>query len=112
MHGDGVGAVHGRGEAQRIHLPADGVEDAAVVVADGDDVDAGEGVEVALAVDVPVVHAVGLRHDERRLTPLGHLVAHEDVTEELFLGRLGVGDQVGERRRGHGKPHRAPASPG
>ena len=68
LHGDGVGAVHRRREVQRVELLADGVDDAAVVVADRDDVDAGQGVEVALAGDVPVVDAVGLGHDERVLS--------------------------------------------
>src|SRR5262249_32377557 len=64
---------------------------------------AGQGVEVALAVDVPVVDAVGAGHDERLLRPLRHLVAHEDVAEELLIGGLGVGDQVREGRGGgHG----------
>ncbi len=67
----------------------------AIVVADRDDIDARDRVEIALAVDVPVKDAVGARHHERLLRPLGHLVAHEDLPEEGFLGGLGLVDQVG-----------------
>ena len=48
-------------------------------------------VEIALALDVPVEDAVGPGHDQRLLRPLGHLVADEDLPEEGFLGRLGLG---------------------
>ncbi len=72
------------------------LDDAAVVVADRDDVDARQRVEVALAVHVPVIDAVGPGHDQRRLRPLGHLVADEDVAEKLLLGGLGLGDQIGQ----------------
>ena len=56
-----------------------------------------------LPVDVPVIDVVGPGHDERMLRPLGHLVADEDLAEERFLGRLGLGDQVGH---GGGGGHR------
>ena len=95
-----VGAVHRRREVQNVELAADRLDHAPVVVADRGDVDAGECVEIALAVDVPVVHAVGPGHDQRMLRPFGHLVAHEDLPEESLLGRLGFGDQVGDSRGG------------
>ena len=53
-------------------------------------------VEIALAVDVPVKNAVGAGHHQRLLGPFGHLVAHEDLAEEGFLGGLSRVDQVGE----------------
>jgi hypothetical protein len=49
------------------------------------------------------MHAIAPGHHERRLRPFGHLVADEDVTEELFLGGLGVGYQFRQYwRGGHG----------
>src|SRR5262249_39622396 len=81
------------GEKQRVSSWARRASRARRVVgADGEQVDAGQGVEVAFSCHVPVVHAVGAGHDERVAGPLGHLVADEDVTEEALLGRLRVGD--------------------
>ena len=53
LHRDRVGAVHRRREVQRVELLADRLDHAAIVVADRDDVDARERVEVALAVRRP-----------------------------------------------------------
>ena len=87
-------------------------------MADRDDIDARDGVEVALAVDVPVIHAVGAGHHQRLLRPFRHLVADEDLAKEFLLrGFIGV-DQVGEDVGGHcclirGEGHhlRPPLSP-
>ena len=88
--------MHRRRKRQDVELLLDRLDDAAVVVADRDDVDARDRIEIALAVHVPVVDAVGAGHHERVLRPLGHLVAHEDLPEERFFGGLGLGDQVGQ----------------
>jgi hypothetical protein len=90
LHRHGVRPVHGRREGELIELAPDRFNDAAVVVADGDDVDPGQSIEVTLAVHVPVVHAVRFRHDERVLRPLLHLVADENLSEKCLLRRPGV----------------------
>ena len=95
LHGLRVGAVHRRRKRQDVELLLDRVDHPAVVVSHRDDVDARDRVEIALAMHVPVVHAVGACHHDRLLRELGHLVAHEDLAEERLLGRLGLFDQVG-----------------
>ena len=96
LHGLRVGAVHRRRKRERVELLPDRLDHPAVVVPDRDHVDARDRVEIALALDVPVKHAVGAGHHERLLGPFGHLVAHEDLPEEGFVGGLSLVDQVGE----------------
>ncbi len=86
---------------QGFELFAQGFQNAAIAVPDRNDIDAGQGVEVAFAGHVPIIDALRPGHDERLLRPLGHLVADEDVPEELLLRGLGGGDQVGECDGGH-----------
>ena len=73
---------------QRVELLFDGLDDAAVVVADRRGVNAGDRVVIPLASGVPVEDAVGPFHDEGVLRPFGHLVADEDLPQEFFFGRL------------------------
>ena len=96
-----VGAVHRRRKRQSVELLLDRVNDPAIVMSHGDDVDARDRVEIALAVHVPVADAVGSRHHEWMFGEFGHLVANEDLSEEGFLGGLSLFDQVGNSRGGH-----------
>ena len=90
LDGDRVRAVHRRRKVQRIELPPDRLDDASIVVAYRDDVDARKRVQVPLAMDIPIMHAVGAGHDEWLLRPLGHLVANENLSEEGLFGRLSL----------------------
>src|SRR6185437_15917158 len=56
------------------------------LLADRNDVDAGQGVEIAFAADIPITHTVGAGHDERMLAPFGHLIADENMAKKLLLG--------------------------
>src|SRR5262249_22506154 len=96
LNGDRVRPVHDRRKAQRVELAANGVDNAAVVVAGGDDINAREGGEVTPAAHVPVIDAVSAGHDQGMLRPLGHLVADENVAEETLLCGLSIGDYFGE----------------
>ena len=69
-----------------------------VVVAHRDDINAGQGIQVAFAVDVPIMDSISSGHDEGVLAPFRHLIANKDVPEELLLGGLSLRDQV--RKRG------------
>ena len=84
--GHGVGAVHRRREAEDVHLLAGRFDHAAIAVAERGDVNARKRVEIMLAGDVPIMNALGPGHHERMLRPFRHLVAHEDLAEEAFLG--------------------------
>ena len=77
-------------------MALDGLDNAAVIVAYRNHVNARQGIQVAFSGHVPVMHAVGAGHDERLFRPLGHLIAHKDVAEEALLRGLGAGDQVGQ----------------
>ena len=54
--------MHGRRECQRPHLLLDGFKHSLVVMTNANDIDARESIQVLLALDVPVVDAVGPRH--------------------------------------------------
>ena len=64
VEGDVGGAVHGRREGEALELPRDRLDDARVAVAEGGGVDPGDAVEVAPALHVPAVQALGPGHDQ------------------------------------------------
>ena len=83
---------------ERVELLPDGLDHPAIVVTDGNGVNAGNRVVIALPRHVPVIDAVGPLHDEWLPTPLGHLIADENLPQKLLLRGLRRGRQVG----GHG----------
>src|SRR5262249_16808806 len=86
-----IGAGQSRGEVEGVELVTHRLDPPPVVMANRDRVDPRESVQVALAVHVPIENPIGLRHEQRVLRPLGHLVADEDLAEEPLLRRLGIG---------------------
>lgn len=90
LHGHRVRAVHGRRKRHHVELGLDRVDDPPIVMPHRDHVNAGDRVKIALAVNIPVVNAIGTRHHDRLLREFGHLIAYEDLAEEFLFRRLGV----------------------
>ena len=96
-----------RGETQRVELAVQGGQHARVGVADVDDEDAGDAVEIALAVDVPVPDALGPCHHQGRGQEALHLAEIEHDMPQHVRRRIArqvfvVGRGVVVHHRGRG----------
>jgi len=78
--------MQGRSESGALHLEAHGFHDARVAMAEDGDEDAADGVEVALAVGVPKVEAVGAVDDEGVIEKIRRrTIVDEGAPQQLFL---------------------------